>query len=476
MLGNRLSIKLFLVLLVTATVAAGVALGLTRHSIGRGFQAYLEEKQQNRLAELAQTLAEDFSRHGRWDFLYADPGHWRRLVEGDEQRPPHGPPVGRPFPPSWGDPPPPPGDSHFPGLARGATIFNDHRQPLLGPETSLDGLVAQAVTSLGKIVGWVGARPLPSASTTAEQRFLEGQRRAWWLIGLATLLLAGLMAALLTRRLLQPIRDLAAGARQLAKGRFATRLVVHSQDEIGRLTQHFNHLAVTLEANEAARRRWIADISHELRTPLAILRGEIEALQDGVRHAGPEAWSSLHAEAMRLTRLVEDLYQLSLSDLGALNYHFEPTDLAALLEDALDGFRPRFRDAGIRLTFERPERRFPINADPRRLTQLFHNLLKNSLRYTDRGGQLRLLITRQDQRARVDCQDSAPGVPPEALPRLFDRLYRAEGSRNRATGGAGLGLAIAHNIAAAHQGTLEARPSPLGGVWIILNLPLLLPE
>jgi two-component system sensor histidine kinase BaeS len=250
---------------------------------------------------------------------------------------------------------------------------------------------------------------------------------------------------------------------------------VTSQDELGQLASDFNLLALTLQQNETTRRQWIADISHELRTPLTVLRGEIEALQDGVRPLTAAALASLHGETLRLGRLVDDLYQLSLSDLGALQYRKEPLAPQALLLAALEPLRPLFAAKGITLRADfAPDSDGEILADPQRLHQLFANLLDNALKYTDAPGTLELSMTRRGRNLRIELCDSAPTVAAADLERLFERLYRVESSRNRETGGAGLGLAICRNIAAAHQGTLTAHPSPLGGLCLTLTLPLTL--
>jgi two-component system, OmpR family, sensor histidine kinase BaeS len=176
---------------------------------------------------------------------------------------------------------------------------------------------------------------------------------------------------------------------------------------------------------------------------------------------------------MRLNRLVDDLYQLSMSDLGALTYRKEDLDLAELVTDALDSFRPEFAQKGISLTEDiATAGTTMVFGDHERLCQLFSNLLENSLKYTDEGGSLKVSLLCSGYRATVDIKDSAPGVPASDLDRLFERLYRVEASRNRAAGGAGLGLAICRNIVDAHAGTICAQPSPLGGLWISVMLPL----
>jgi two-component system sensor histidine kinase BaeS len=219
----------------------------------------------------------------------------------------------------------------------------------------------------------------------------------------------------------------------------------------------------------------MADISHELRTPLAVLRGELEAIQDGVRKMSMESLASLQSEVAILTKLVDDLYQLSLSDAGALAYRKEETDAVHLIQLAEAAFRERFHAKQLHLTSTLPDKA-PIFGDPHRLSQLFNNLLENSLRYTDSGGGLDIIATRRDKCLQVYFQDSAPGLNEEQLLRIFERFYRTEGSRNRASGGSGLGLAICQNIVEAHGGKIRAEHSPTGGIRIILQLPLSLPS
>jgi two-component system sensor histidine kinase BaeS len=185
------------------------------------------------------------------------------------------------------------------------------------------------------------------------------------------------------------------------------------------------------------------------------------------------AVDSLHGDSLRLGRLVDDLYELSMSDLGALTYRKVETDPAEVLAADVEAFKTKFSAASLTLRMEnRLSEPALLQADEHRLSQLFRNLLRNSLRYTDTGGGLTAILSGCDNELVFDFRDTAPGVPPDALPRLFDRLYRVDGSRSRDTGGAGLGLAIAKNIAEAHGGSIEARPAPEGGLWIQVRLPL----
>jgi len=204
-----------------------------------------------------------------------------------------------------------------------------------------------------------------------------------------------------------------------------------------------------------------------------VLQGEIEALLDGIHKITPETIRSLHAETLRLKYLVEDLYQLSLSDLGALTYQKEYLDPIDVLRDSVESYRTEFDRKHIALTLAvSGDIKTTAFADRERLSQLFLNVLENSLRYTDAGGELRVGAQVDNDFLIIEFQDSAPGVSARDRERLFERFYRVEESRNRESGGAGLGLTICKNIVDAHEGMISAHESPLGGLLIRIALPV----
>jgi two-component system sensor histidine kinase BaeS len=215
----------------------------------------------------------------------------------------------------------------------------------------------------------------------------------------------------------------------------------------------------------------VADISHELRTPLAILGGELEAIQDGLQNLSLESISSLQVEISRINRLVDDLYQLALSDVGAMTYRKTDVNLADILAEAIDRARPTLAGSKLTLRAHLPQNPFFVFADAERLAQLFNNLLDNSRKYTNAGGIIDVSLETATGYVTINIKDSGPGVTEEEINKLFDRLYRVEGSRSRASGGAGLGLAICRNIVEAHEGAIEALHSPLGGIWIRISMP-----
>jgi two-component system sensor histidine kinase BaeS len=219
------------------------------------------------------------------------------------------------------------------------------------------------------------------------------------------------------------VRALVHSTNALIRGDYTVRLTPRGHDELAQLARAFNTLAATLAAAQEARRAWIADIAHELRTPLAVLRAEIESLQDGVRPLNQDNVASLAHETGRLTRLVEDLHTLSLSDRGALSYHREPVDVADAVRDAVAAQRRETegRDLDVRLDLEDGTLVF---ADETRLGQVFANLMQNSLRYTDAPGRVAIAVRRAGDRAIVDWHDSQPGVAAAELPHLTERCGR----------------------------------------------------
>jgi len=275
---------------------------------------------------------------------------------------------------------------------------------------------------------------------------------------------------------LAPVKRLMFATHRLAGGDYTTRVAAGRRDELDRLAGDFNVLADSLQRAERSRRDFIADISHELRTPLAVLRGELEAIEDGVHAFDRHSLASLQTEVAMLNKLIEDLYELSLSDVGALSYRKVPADIGQLVRASVEAMRESFRAKQITLSLTLPEPSAQestngaagmiFQVDPARFVQLLKNLLLNSLRYTDPGGSVCVSVTVVPRGWQLDIQDSLPGVPAEALPHLFERLYRVDESRSRQSGGAGLGLALCRAIVTAHGGTTIARPSPLGGVWI----------
>lgn len=461
---DKLHVKLFAAIAGAIAALTVAAYFVFTASFEHGFIQYLKRADEVRLDLMTERLAEGYARERGWAWIANDRERWVEMSRdalgltrsteeggaGNAARPP------RRDTPLTIDP--------------RLMLFDAGRRQLIGraelaPRAVLKPIVVQGVT-----VGHLGYVPRPEIIESIERVYLQRQRVAFGVIAIgmlaASLLLAAGLAYWLTRR----IRALAQATNALIRGDYALTLDVPGNDELARLAANVNTLARTLDAARQSRQQWIADISHELRTPLAVLRAEIEALQDGVRPLDQAAMSSLAGETQRLARLVEDLHTLSLSDLGALSYRKEPVDAVEVLSDAVEAQQRAVEESGLKLEMQLGEGAMVL-ADASRLTQVFANLLQNSLRYTDAPGRIAVRLRRGGSRIIIDWEDSSPGVPAEDLARLTDRLFRVEGSRSRDNGGSGLGLAIARAIVEGHAGTMTAHASALGGLRIEIVLP-----
>ncbi len=369
-------------------------------------------------------------------------------------------------------PPPPPRPGNL-LIGPRLTLFDSNRKPVVGHGVSSVGHRLRPLLVDGKTVGWLGLVPVDHISHPLNADFLRQQARAFYIASLAVFLAAVAVAFLLSRHLLAPIRKLALATKDLASFRFDTRIDVQTKDELGQLASDFNAMTAKLKKYEHMREQWISDISHELRTPLAILKGEIEALQDGIRQVTPARLGSLHSEVTRMGKLVEDLHLLSRADSQNLMQRKQPVQIVQTLRNALFAFAHRLQQAGIELQVAVPEDdEITVAGDEDRLAQLFSNLIENTVRYTDWPGILRVSLYRLRDELTIVFEDTAPGVPEDALGRLFDRLYRVDKSRSRGLGGSGLGLSICKGIVDGHDGQIRADNAPLGGIRVTINFPV----
>src|SRR5262245_4177172 len=460
---GRLQAKLFLAIAGANAALAVVAYLVFSASFDRGLAETLGRGDQTRLDAFAVALAEGYGRERGWRWLADDRERWSELSREA---------LGLPRrPPSEGASPPAGSPRELPlTVSSRLLLFDSDRRLLAGPPELVERAELKPIVRDGAVIGYLGAVPRRERIESLERVVAEQQRGQFAAIALGMLGAALIVGAGLAYWLTRRVRTIARGAEALMRGDYAVRVADAGGDELAHLARDFNALAATLAATRRARSQWIADIAHELRTPLAVLRGEIEALQDGVRPLGPESLGSLAQEVGHLGRLVDDLHTLSLADVGALTYHKEPLDLAELADEALAVQRRALDQKGLALELHL-ERGATVLADETRLAQVFGNLLQNTLRYTDAPGKVAVAVRREGERVVLDWQDSSPGVAEAELPRLTERLYRVDASRSRAGGGSGLGLAIVKAIVEAHGGTLVARASRLGGLALEVALP-----
>ncbi|MEQ9462651.1 MAG: ATP-binding protein [Haliea sp.] len=450
------------------------SLSVSRWTFERGFLGYVNDIEELRLQRAQAAVASEYRRAGgNWDGLTprrltqllldsapAEPG----LAPDRSGRPP--PPPGAAF-----DPPPRGRQLPYPPTA----VYDTAGMLVAGPslEESSGELNRAAIVVDGVAIGELRSALRHQLTSPEEEAFLQQQIRATWMIGLSAMVLALVISIILARGMLSPIRRMHENVSELSSGDYSIRLGSHRLDELGDLMRNLDRLAVTLQESRESRQRWFANVSHELRTPVAVLAGELEAMQDGVRPVDAEQLESLMQEVQRLRFLIDDLYELSVSDIGGLRYEFSPIALDQSLASVVAGFEARAEEQGIAICCFLSGEPLGVNADQRRLDQLWHNLLTNALAYTDAPGKVFIRAFREKGTAVVLVEDTPPGVDRDECERLFEPLYRRESSRSRRTGGAGLGLAICRKVAEAHGGTITASASSLGGLCVRVELPLI---
>ncbi len=504
-----LSAKLFITSLMLAVAAVALVAALTWWSLGSGFVVYVAQAQLDRMDRLADELVAAGSERGlQW--LADDRQAWEEILlrglqpeprehkahDSDDREPQFDRSERLPPPP----PPPPTAldgdedraeageDKHWleerrrhlpPPLARLASrmaLLGPDGGLIAGPPSAVDSEARRPITVGDRLLGWVVLKPSKHFAKGVHSRFVEAQARNLVIIGLGTVLLAGLAALLLGRHLSRPITAMAETTRQLREGDYQARAkAANRSDELGSLARDINGLAATLAAAEAGRKRWVQDTAHELRTPLSSLRAEVEALQDGINQPDEASLARLHAGIMTLAALIEDLRQLSEADGGRLNLDLHRGHLWPFVQQVAETLESRAKAANLEILLtDRSGGQDLAIFDPHRLGQVLSNLMVNALTYSEPGGRLEILLSHDRKRRCLVLQfdDTPPGVPESELPHIFDRFYRVEASRSRRTGGRGLGLAICRAIVEAHGGQIGAEASPLGGLRILLTLPL----
>lgn len=319
----------------------------------------------------------------------------------------------------------------------------------------------RAMRHLEELPGMAGMSQIARADLTAA--FADALFRAVAVASAAATATALLTAVIVSRRITAPIRDIARASARLAAGRYGERVGAGGGDELGALAASFNALATALEETERQRLALIADVAHELRTPLATVQGYMEGLLDEVVVPSPALWAQLHGEAGRLRRLVDDLQELSRAESREIPLHPVPLDARQLLERAAARMAPQFAAVGVTLALDVAPAVPAALADPDRTLQVLVNLLANALRYTPPGGAVTLGAVAGERRVVLRVTDTGSGIAPEHLPHLFERFYRADRSRSRASGGSGIGLTIARALIEAQGGTIRIESPGLGG-------------
>ncbi len=322
----------------------------------------------------------------------------------------------------------------------------------------------------GVVVGTVlmtGQAPVRSA---IEDKYLAGVNQSLLIAAMGGALIALILGLVIARTLTRPVRELTAATHALAQGDLQQQVPVRSADELGDLAQAFNQMSADLAQATHLRRQMTADIAHDLRTPLTVIGGYVEALRDQVLPPTPERFDLIYGEVRHLQQLVDDLRTLSLADADELRLNRQPIAPRALLVEVAALFQYRAEQQNIALTVEATDSLPVIVIDEGRMLQVLSNLVANALRYTPDGGHITLSAVDRSGGVQLIVRDDGAGISTEALPHIFDRFYRADQSRQQASGESGLGLAIARSIVEAHDGTITVESEVGKGTAFTISL------
>ena len=295
--------------------------------------------------------------------------------------------------------------------------------------------------------------------------------------GISAVAMGILLVSILSRRLLAPVTSLSEAAQHLGRGDLSRRVPTKGSGELRKLAESFNSMAANLEDAERQRRNLVADVAHELRTPVSNIQGYLEALKDGLLQPDQDTIETIHGQVIHLGHLVEDLRLLAQAEAGALQLHRIPGRMPDVLRVCVDAVRPRAEAKGIAVTLETDESMPLVEMDGTRISQVVNNLLENAIIHTPEGGSVVVSAgTSGDGMVRVAVADTGPGIQSQDILRVFDRFFRADASRSRATGGVGLGLTIAKQLVEVHGGTIHVENVVPSGARFVFELPITAPN
>jgi two-component system OmpR family sensor kinase/two-component system sensor histidine kinase BaeS len=440
---RSLWVKLLAGFVLVAIVAVGVVAVLANRTTTEQFQLYVTQGKRTRAERLAPEFADYYVQAGSWAGVAA----WMDSLETSQ---PGIRGQGR-------------GRNQDSGYASdrllladaGGHILADSQEELEGQYLSDAELAAGVPIEVGgQVIGILLVTAEGTIHGSLEAEFLNQVNRSLLWAGLVAGGVALILGLLLARQLTAPLRALTDAAHDLADGD-VHQVEVGSKDEIGELGQAFNMMAESLAHQETLRRNLMADIAHELRTPLTVIRGDLEALLDGVFEPTPEALASLQEETLMLSRLVDDLRALAQAEAGQLRLERRPTDLADLLRGVVAGFDLQAESQGQTLLLEVPPNLPLVDADPQRVRQIVANLISNALRHAPDSGRVTVEATQQSGVVEISVADDGPGIAPEDLPYVFDRFWQGrKPPSDGADSSSGLGLAIARELVRAHGGQI----------------------
>jgi signal transduction histidine kinase len=364
--------------------------------------------------------------------------------------------------------------THIILVAANGTVVGDSEKEFLGMNYTNSQESPLNLTWRNELVGraYVITDPTAEPYVAPFLRLSSSINRSLLVGGSVAIVIALLLIFVLSRRITSPIRVLARAARRLGRGDLSQRVQFQGKGEVAALAQAFNSMAADLEHAEQLRRNMVADVAHELRTPLSNIQGYLEAIRDRVIKPNAATIHSLNEEAALLSRLVNELQELSLAEAGELKLVYQAEDITELIKQAVAPWQPKVAAKEISLSLDLRDNLPLVNIDWQRVNQVLHNLLENAVAHTHKGGTIKLAATKQGNWIEVSVSDTGEGIPAKDLPNIFERFYRVDKSRARVTGGSGLGLTIAKRLVEAHGGKITVESKLGKGSRFSFTLPI----
>lgn len=481
---TKISHKLFSINIGIILALTLVFVFLSYRSSSSMFSNALNGIDRQVMKDLSVKLSEHYRTHGSWEPYIDNRSLWDKTVneaffttffqlmekvkgrlsqsELEAATPPSSaPPVGGN---AW--------DFPFGTFLQRLSLLDSGKNPLIRAEIHRDKTNSHPIKLDGKLIGWLNVGTINVDALPLAHYFFQQQVTISYWTAIVGGFVAAVLSFLLSRHITAPIKKLTFGARQIAKRNYLSPLSIHTRDELQDLAESLNAISHELSQFEKRQKQWLMDISHELRTPVAVLISEISAICDNLTRCDVEAVSSLQQEVMQIKRLVDDLHDLFKIEEMGFQFVKEELDLHELIRHLIKHYGHRFEQKGIALHERLTSETISIVGDHDRLSQVVRNLLENCLQYTESPGEVWLSCALQGDRVILIVEDSGPGIPEGELDKIFDRLYRADTSRSRVGGGAGLGLSICKEIVVAHSGVINASHSDKGGLKIQVALPI----
>jgi two-component system sensor histidine kinase BaeS len=353
------------------------------------------------------------------------------------------------------------------------SLFNEKKEYILG-EVNLDisELTYLDLIVKNKLVGYLAVPKANIRYQILDNIFVENFKKMILRLSIIMIIIVLFVTFPIAKYFTKSINQLAKATKKIVHGDYTVRINSKRTDELGELASNFDMLAKKLESNAAIHKSMIVDLAHEIRTPITIIKGEIEAIQDGIHLADEHTINVLGNEVDSLIHLVDDLYDLGESEIGSLKYKMAKFDVSLILKNTIDNFSAKFENKNIHIKTFIPHSHCLIVGDVYRVKQLFNNVLNNSLIYTNSCGLLDIQLSCTSDNITVSINDSAPTIDTKYLDKIFNRLYKVDSSRSEDSVGSGIGLAICNNIVLAHGGLIHAQQSKLGGLEVVIKLPI----